>query len=211
MTVWNHLDSQANDQNSNTGWKSTALRHEKNNKEINANLKNRRKSTRKNLKLENSNNILNSEHRENVNEKSDGWPPVKHLQSASKKQGTSSLENLSILDRSVARSGLSYDSFVKALISSALSRLVIWDQTDLDRLLLAAEKLNLDPLCGEIYAVDASSNVEVSQNQSMLNGKRAIVIVVSVDGWSRIINSHPQFDGMRLLESEPGHDELPLF
>jgi len=37
------------------------------------------------------------------------------------------------------------------------------------------------------------------------------VIVVSLDGCSRIINNHPQFDGIRLLESGPGHDELPLY
>ena len=42
--------------------------------------------------------------------------------------------------------GLSYDSFVRLIIQSALSRLSIWTQADLDRLLLLAERLGLDPL-----------------------------------------------------------------
>jgi phage recombination protein Bet len=108
----------------------------------------------------------------------------------------------SIVDRSVQRSGLSYDSFVRLIIQSALSRLSIWTQADLDRLLLLAERLGLDPLNNEIYATEVSPD----------SGKKArIVFVVGVDGWSKVINSHPQFDGMKFLESAPGEDELPLY
>jgi phage recombination protein Bet len=108
----------------------------------------------------------------------------------------------SIVDRSVQRSGLSYDSFVRLIIQSALSRLSIWTQADLDRLLLLAERLGLDPLNNEIYATEISPD----------SGKKArIVFVVGVDGWSKIINSHPQFDGMKFVESAPGDDELPLY
>ena len=108
----------------------------------------------------------------------------------------------SIVDRSVQRSGLSYDSFVRLIIQSALSRLSIWTQADLDRLLLLAERLGLDPLNNEIYATEISPD----------SGKKArIVYVVGVDGWSKIINSHPQFDGMKFVESSPGDDELPLY
>jgi hypothetical protein len=137
-------------------------------------------------------------------------------------------ENTSVLDRSVARSGLGYDSFVRALIGTALSRLLIWDQADLDRLLVKAEMLGLDPLSGEIYAVDAGSNLSdelgesagssnsnsnsaIKSPMNCASSRRGVVIVVSVDGWSRIINAHPQFDGMKFFESEPGHDELPLY
>ena len=108
----------------------------------------------------------------------------------------------SIVDRSVQRSGLSYDSFVRLIIQSALSRLSIWTQADLDRLLLLAERLGLDPLNNEIYATEAAAE----------SGKKSrIVYVVGVDGWSKIINSHPQFDGMKFVESAPGEDELPLY
>jgi phage recombination protein Bet len=107
-----------------------------------------------------------------------------------------------IVTRSVVRSGLSYESFVKVLIQSALSRLSIWTQADLERLLMMAERLQLDPLNNEIYAIETQADT---------NKKSHIVLVVGVDGWSKVINSHPQFDGMRFIESEPGDDELPLY
>ena len=108
----------------------------------------------------------------------------------------------SIVDRSVQRSGLSYDSFVRLIIQSALSRLSIWSQADLDRLLLLAERLGLDPLSNEIYATELSSEP---------GKKPRIFFVVGVDGWSKIVNAHPQFDGMRFVESAPGGDELPQY
>ena len=108
----------------------------------------------------------------------------------------------SVVDRSVQRSGLSYDSFVRLIIQSALSRLSIWSQADLDRLLLLAERLGLDPLSNEIYATEVAPE----------SGKKPrIFLVVGVDGWSKIINAHPQFDGMRFVESAPGEDELPQY
>ena len=119
-----------------------------------------------------------------------------------KQPQTSGKKELDIVSRSVLRSGLPYESFVKVLIQSALSRLNIWTQADLERLLLAAERLRLDPLNNEIYAVEAQSDP---------SKKSHIVLVVGVDGWSKIINSHPQFDGMRFVESVPGDDELPLY
>jgi phage recombination protein Bet len=109
---------------------------------------------------------------------------------------------LSVVDRSVLRSGLSYDSFVRLLIQSALSRLTIWTQADLDRLLMLSERLGLDPLNNEIYATEVTPET---------GKKTRIVFVVGVDGWSKIINSHPQFDGMKFVESLPGDDELPLY
>ena len=65
-----------------------------------------------------------------------------------------------------------------------------------------AERLKLDPLNNEIYAIETQAD---SSKESH------IVLVVGVDGWSKVINSHPQFDGMRFIESEPGDDELPLY
>ena len=118
------------------------------------------------------------------------------------KPQTVAKEELDIVTRSVQRSGLPYESFVKVLIQSALCRLNIWTQADLERLLLAAERLRLDPLNNEIYAIEAQSDP---------TKKSHIVLVVGVDGWSKIINSHPQFDGMRFVESGPGVDELPLY
>ena len=107
-----------------------------------------------------------------------------------------------IVTRSVLRSGLSYESFVRVLIQSALSRLSIWTRADLERLLMMAERLKLDPLNNEIYAIETQADP---------SKKSHIVLVVGVDGWCKVINSHPQFDGMRFIESVPGDDELPLY
>jgi len=49
-------------------------------------------------------------------------------------------------------------------------------------LLIVASQYKLNPWTKEIYAFPDQNN--------------GIVPVVGVDGWSRIINSHPQFDGM---------------
>ena len=107
-----------------------------------------------------------------------------------------------IVARSVHRSGLPYDSFVRLIIQSALSRLTIWSQADLERLLLTAERLGLDPLSNEIYALE---------KPAATNQKTQIIFVVGVDGWTKIINAHSAFDGMKFVESEPGDDELPLY
>jgi phage recombination protein Bet len=120
--------------------------------------------------------------------------------SASKPNASTPCED--IVSRSVRRSGLPYDSFVRLIIQSALSRLTIWTQADLERLLLTAERLGLDPLNNEIYAIE---------KQAVAGKKAQIIFVVGVDGWTKIINSHPAFDGMKFVESEPGDDELPLY
>ncbi|XKM12698.1 phage recombination protein Bet [Orbaceae bacterium ac157xtp] len=56
------------------------------------------------------------------------------------------------------------------------------DQDQLMSLLIVANQYNLNPWTKEIYAFPDKNN--------------GIVPIVGVDGWARIINSHPQFDGM---------------
>lgn len=55
-------------------------------------------------------------------------------------------------------------------------------------LLIVANNYGLNPWTKEIYAFPDRNN--------------GIVPVVGVDGWSRIINSHPQFDGMDFEQDE---------
>lgn len=55
-------------------------------------------------------------------------------------------------------------------------------------LLVVANQYDLNPWTKEIYAFP--------------DKKSGIVPVVGIDGWSRIINSSPQFDGMEFVESE---------
>jgi phage recombination protein Bet len=56
-------------------------------------------------------------------------------------------------------------------------------------LLVVADQYKLNPFTKEIFAFPDRSG---------------IVPVVGVDGWSRIINEHPQFDGMDIVVSEDG-------
>lgn len=55
-------------------------------------------------------------------------------------------------------------------------------------LLIVANQYGLNPWTKEIYAFPDKNN--------------GIVPVVGVDGWSRIINEHPQFDGMEFKQDE---------
>src|SRR5574338_933239 len=55
-------------------------------------------------------------------------------------------------------------------------------EAQLTALMIVAKQYGLNPWTKEIYAFPDRNN--------------GIVPVVGVDGWSRIINQHPQFDGM---------------
>ena len=57
----------------------------------------------------------------------------------------------------------------------------------MEALLIVAEQYRLNPFTKELFA---------------FSDKGAIVPVVSVDGWSRIINEHPQFDGLEFTYSD---------
>lgn len=68
-------------------------------------------------------------------------------------------------------------------------------------LLIVADQYKLNPFTKEIFA---------------FNDKGAIVPVVSVDGWSRIINEHPAFDGLEFsyadeLVTMPGGKPCPAW
>ena len=104
---------------------------------------------------------------------------------------------LPIFKRSAERSGMSEESFVDALVQTSLSALITWTQLDLERLLLAAEINGLSPTGREIFLVPSGGVLEPA------------TVVVGVDGWSRIINTHKQFAGMRFKESEELVDGVP--
>ena len=108
-------------------------------------------------------------------------------------------ENLPQGLRHVIRdSGLSYDTYVKAITASALRDLAVWTQADLERLLLTATQHNLNPLNREIFMLDS--------------GPEAMpLMVVGVDGWSKIMNIHPQFAGMQFQESAESSGGIPIW
>jgi phage recombination protein Bet len=55
-------------------------------------------------------------------------------------------------------------------------------------LLIVADQYGLNPWTKEVYAFPDKNN--------------GIVPVVGVDGWARIINSHPEFDGMEFCQAD---------
>jgi len=59
-------------------------------------------------------------------------------------------------------------------------------------LLVVANEYNLNPFTKEIYAFPAKGG--------------GIVPVVGIDGWLRIINEHPQYDGMDVRMAEDGSE-----
>jgi len=98
----------------------------------------------------------------------------------------------------IRESSLSYDTYVRAITAGALRDLPIWSQADLERLLLTAKQHNLNPLNREIFML--SSGTETPP-----------LIVVGVDGWSKIMNSHPQFSGMQFQESTECSSGIPTW
>jgi len=107
---------------------------------------------------------------------------------------------LSVFKRCLERSGMSPDSFVQSLTQTSLSALITWSQAELEALLLACERHGLDPLGREVY---------------MLRGGDPLLgpalVVVGVDGWSRILNTHGAFAGMQFRESSELIDGVPAW
>lgn len=76
-----------------------------------------------------------------------------------------------------------YETLCKTVFRDAKS------QEQVIALLIVADQYKLNPFTREIYAfVDRKSG--------------AVVPLVGIDGWLRIINDHPQFDGMEFSESD---------
>ena len=105
--------------------------------------------------------------------------------------GSGTLGATAVLGRSAARAGLAVPLYLQSLHAGAMVRLEEartgqWSQHDLQRLLLAAERLGLDPLGGEIYAVPG--------------GAGPALLVLGVDGWCRVLNAHPAYQGVEFRE-----------
>jgi hypothetical protein len=90
--------------------------------------------------------------------------------------------------RCLRHSAMSEEGFVGALLQTSLSRLEAWTLPDLERLLAASLRYNLDPTGREIFLVPDHAG-------------GAPILVVGVDGWSRILNESKQFAGLRFRES----------
>lgn len=95
--------------------------------------------------------------------------------------------NNSLVRRMADRFGVDADKMMETLKSTAFKGNVSNEQ--MMALLIVAEQHGLNPWTKEIYAFPS---------------QQGIVPVVGVDGWARIINSHPQFDGLEFNEADDG-------
>jgi len=101
----------------------------------------------------------------------------------------------SVLVRMAQRYGVDPEKMVATLKATAFRGEVSNEQ--LMALCVVADQYKLNPWTKEIYAFPAQGG--------------AIVPIVGVDGWSRIINSDPQFDGMDFVEGELDQNQIPVW
>jgi phage recombination protein Bet len=115
----------------------------------------------------------------------------------SKQAETTSLDAL--IKRALDRSGMTYATFVRSVTQNAFGSLTVWSEADLERLLLACEALGLSPVGRDMYAVRQEGQGS------------EVVLAVGLDGWARIVNRHPEFDGMEFTESPELLDGVPAW
>ena len=92
-----------------------------------------------------------------------------------------------LVARMADRFGVDADKMLTTLKATAFKAGSAISNEQMMALLIVAEQHGLNPWTKEIYAFP---------------DKGGIVPVVGVDGWSRIINTHPQFDGMKFDQDE---------
>ena len=100
------------------------------------------------------------------------------------------VQNKGLVEKMASDRGVDKIKFFEALKSVAFKQQNGVQPTDeqMLALLVVADRHGLDPFTREIFAFPDRNN--------------GIVPVVSVDGWSRIINSHPMYDGVSFKFSE---------
>jgi phage recombination protein Bet len=101
----------------------------------------------------------------------------------------------SVLVRMATRYGVEPEKMLHTLKETAFKGSVSNEQ--MMALLVVADQYQLNPWTKEIYAFPAQGG--------------GIVPVVGVDGWSRIINSDPQFDGMDFEEGPLNPQSIPTW
>jgi len=98
-----------------------------------------------------------------------------------------------LIERLAGRYGVESGKFLDTLKATVFRGNISNEQ--LMALLVVAEQYDLNPWTKEIFAFPDKNN--------------GIVPVVGVDGWARIINARPEFDGMEFIDGELGKDGIP--
>ncbi len=99
----------------------------------------------------------------------------------------------SVLVRLGSRFGVDPDKMLGTLQATVFKGNVTTEQMMM--LLVVADQFNLNPFTKEIYAFPDRNN--------------GIVPIVGVDGWSRIINENPNFDGMDFVDGPLNSKSIP--
>ena len=108
-------------------------------------------------------------------------------------QNLVSVDNRPLTVRLGERFGLDPQKLLTGLKATAFRKAGEISNEQLMALLVVSDQYGLNPFTREIYAFPDRDG--------------AIIPIVSVDGWLRIINSHPQFDGVEFAEA-PEQEEL---
>lgn len=89
-----------------------------------------------------------------------------------------------------ARMGVEADNLFLSSLRSVAFKSPNASNEQLLALCVVANQYSLNPFTKELYAFPDKGG--------------GVVPIVSVDGWSRIMNEHPQFDGMEFAEADDG-------
>jgi len=98
---------------------------------------------------------------------------------------TARAERKSLVEKFANKYGIEPNKMMATLKATAFKGEVTTEQ--MAALLIVADAHNLNPWLKEIYAFPS---------------RQGIVPIVGVDGWARIINEHPQFDGMDFEQTD---------
>lgn len=97
------------------------------------------------------------------------------------------IEQKGVLDKFAENHGMLANRVTNLLTKTCFKTKEQITQEQLEALIIICNHYNLDPLLKQIYAYP---------------DKGAIVPVVGIDGWIRIVNSQPMFDGFEFKHSE---------
>jgi len=116
-------------------------------------------------------------------------PPVMDL-TASEPPLTPRIRKASALAALATRMGVEPDAMFLSSLKSVAFQAPSATTEQLLALCVVANQYGLNPFTKELYAFPAKGG--------------GVVPIVSVDGWSRILNEQPNYDGMEFLEDEAG-------